>query len=156
MFYKRSIYKEYKIELEVTEWLQENIILGSWGNILRVKGHWSGMIYWLVSAKCMLPCTGSDVPLQKLENFMFLTVKSCNVVNTFRCKLITSSEEQTVLRTKVTQILHFGRIVVRIIENQPLLAFSLLIWSIGLYWCGSGAKTLKLTTYLQGIFFSFK
>ena len=31
-------------------------------------------------------CLRGDVPPEKLKNFVFLKLESCNLVNTFRCK----------------------------------------------------------------------
>ena len=43
------------------------------------------MTWWCVSANCTLVCTGGvwgngDVPPQKLDNFVFLKLESCNLV----------------------------------------------------------------------------
>ena len=52
-------------------------------------GAGEGVIWWRASANCALAHTwvsGGMWPPQKLENFVFLQLESCNEVNTFRCK----------------------------------------------------------------------
>ena len=89
--------------------------------------------------QCMLQRTGGNVPLQKLENFIFLTVKSCNLVNTFRCKFRTCIEEKQFYGPNWPKFCTFGE-------------YLLISLKISLFWLKSIDLGWKVVRICQNIF----
>ena len=135
------IYKKYEIKH------RKNNVLWSWGNALMICLSWGA---WFAGLAVPNACFYRRwYALQELENFVFLTVKSCNSVNIFMGKFSTCNEEKTVLHVQTQlnnaepKLCTLGEFCVQILLKSLKIS---LFWpkSIDLDW-----KVLKIN---QNIF----
>ena len=92
--YKKRKKKRKTLQLNtVYNILQQLIYQNYRGLYIRLR-HW-GMIWWSISANCMLAHTGGvwgGCALSEAENFVFLKLKSCNME--YKCKFRSGDEQK--------------------------------------------------------------